>query len=63
MGIGPAVEIPVAVKAVGLQIGDIDLFEINEVLYLIHINQCPMLVFLSNLVRIHAKHKEMLEIM
>jgi acetyl-CoA acyltransferase 1 len=32
MGIGPAVAIPAAVKAAGLQIGDIDLFEINEVL-------------------------------
>jgi len=30
MGIGPAVAIPAAVKAAGLQIGDIDLFEINE---------------------------------
>lgn len=31
MGIGPAVAIPAAVKAAGLQIEDIDLFEINEV--------------------------------
>ncbi|MFS7920432.1 putative acetyl-CoA C-acyltransferase [Helianthus anomalus] len=30
MGIGLAVAIPVAVKAVGLQIDDIDLFEIRE---------------------------------
>ncbi|TVU30472.1 hypothetical protein EJB05_22098 [Eragrostis curvula] len=30
MGIGPAVAIPAAVKAAGLQIDDIDLFEINE---------------------------------
>lgn len=30
MGIGPAVAIPAAVKAAGLQIEDIDLFEINE---------------------------------
>ncbi|KAG0461881.1 hypothetical protein HPP92_020357 [Vanilla planifolia] len=30
MGIGPAVAIPAAVKSAGLQIGDIDLFEINE---------------------------------
>ncbi|KAJ6851472.1 3-ketoacyl-CoA thiolase 2, peroxisomal-like [Iris pallida] len=30
MGIGPAAAIPVAVKAAGLQIKDIDLFEINE---------------------------------
>lgn len=30
MGIGPAVAIPAAVKKAGLQIGDIDLFEINE---------------------------------
>lgn len=31
MGIGPSVAIPAAVKAAGLEIGDIDLFEINEV--------------------------------
>ncbi|XP_071696821.1 3-ketoacyl-CoA thiolase 2, peroxisomal-like [Rutidosis leptorrhynchoides] len=30
MGIGPAVAIPAAVKAAGLQVDDIDLFEINE---------------------------------
>jgi acetyl-CoA acyltransferase 1 len=30
MGIGPAVAIPAAVKAAGLQIDDVDLFEINE---------------------------------
>ncbi|XP_074570090.1 3-ketoacyl-CoA thiolase 2, peroxisomal-like [Curcuma longa] len=30
MGIGPAVAIPAAVKSAGLQIEDIDLFEINE---------------------------------
>ncbi|KAJ3672159.1 hypothetical protein LUZ60_006880 [Juncus effusus] len=30
MGIGPAVAIPAAVKAAGLQIEDIDLFELNE---------------------------------
>ncbi|XP_051129380.1 3-ketoacyl-CoA thiolase 2, peroxisomal [Andrographis paniculata] len=30
MGIGPAVAIPAAVKAAGLELGDIDLFEINE---------------------------------
>ncbi|KAH9311833.1 hypothetical protein KI387_026868, partial [Taxus chinensis] len=30
MGIGPAVAIPAAVEAAGLQINDIDLFEINE---------------------------------
>ena len=33
MGIGPAVAIPAAVKAAGLEISDIDLFEINEVKY------------------------------
>lgn len=32
MGIGPAVAIPSALKSAGLQLGDIDLFEINEVL-------------------------------
>lgn len=31
MGIGPAAAIPVAVKSAGLELGDIDLFEINEV--------------------------------
>ncbi|KAH7429777.1 hypothetical protein KP509_09G065900 [Ceratopteris richardii] len=30
MGIGPAVAIPAAVKAAGLELSDIDLFEINE---------------------------------
>ncbi|KAJ4744565.1 peroxisomal 3-ketoacyl-CoA thiolase 3 [Rhynchospora pubera] len=30
MGVGPAVAIPAAVKAAGLQIEDIDLFELNE---------------------------------
>ncbi|XVF65086.1 hypothetical protein PTKIN_Ptkin09bG0218500 [Pterospermum kingtungense] len=30
MGIGPAVAIPAAVKAVGLELDDVDLFEINE---------------------------------
>ncbi|CAA2975899.1 3-ketoacyl- thiolase 2, peroxisomal [Olea europaea subsp. europaea] len=30
MGIGPAVAIPSALKSAGLQLGDIDLFEINE---------------------------------
>ncbi|XP_062020684.1 3-ketoacyl CoA thiolase 1, peroxisomal-like [Rosa rugosa] len=30
MGIGPAAAIPVAVKSAGLELGDIDLFEINE---------------------------------
>ncbi|RWW17430.1 hypothetical protein GW17_00018641 [Ensete ventricosum] len=32
MGVGPAVAIPAAVKSAGLQIEDIDLFEINEVI-------------------------------
>lgn len=31
MGIGPAVAIPAAVKAAGLELDDIDLLEINEV--------------------------------
>ncbi|KAF3457627.1 hypothetical protein FNV43_RR02285 [Rhamnella rubrinervis] len=30
MGVGPAVAIPIAVKAAGLELNDIDLFEINE---------------------------------
>lgn len=33
MGIGPAAAIPVAVKSAGLELGDIDLFEINEVVH------------------------------
>ena len=32
MGIGPAVAIPAAAKSAGLEVDDIDLFEINEVL-------------------------------
>lgn len=32
MGIGPAVAIPIAAKRAGLDVADIDLFEINEVL-------------------------------
>ena len=32
MGIGPSVAIPNAVKAAGLKVKDIDLFEINEVI-------------------------------
>lgn len=32
MGIGPAVAIPAAVKSAGLELNDIDLFEINEVI-------------------------------
>lgn len=31
MGVGPAVAIPAAVKSAGLEIEDIDLFELNEV--------------------------------
>lgn len=31
MGVGPAFAIPAAVKAAGLELGNIDLFEINEV--------------------------------
>lgn len=31
MGVGPAVAIPTAVKAAGLELDDINLFEINEV--------------------------------
>lgn len=34
MGIGPAVAIPAAVKSAGLEISDIDLYEINEVVSL-----------------------------
>lgn len=38
MGIGPAVAIPAAVKSAGLDIDDVDLFEINEVLFLANHN-------------------------
>jgi acetyl-CoA acetyltransferase len=31
MGVGPVVAIPASVKSAGLEIGDIDLFELNEV--------------------------------
>lgn len=31
MGVGPAVAIPAAVKSAGLELDNIDLFEINEV--------------------------------
>jgi acetyl-CoA acetyltransferase len=31
MGVGPAAAIPAAVQAAGLELNDIDLFEINEV--------------------------------
>ncbi|CAN6545161.1 unnamed protein product [Malus baccata var. baccata] len=33
MGVGPAAAIPVAVKSAGLELDDIDLFEINEVMH------------------------------
>lgn len=33
MGIGPSVAIPAAVKKAGLEIDDIDIFEINEVTF------------------------------
>lgn len=32
MGIGPAAAIPAAVKSAGLELDDVDLFEINEVM-------------------------------
>jgi acetyl-CoA acyltransferase 1 len=38
MGVGPAVAIPAAVKSAGLQIEDIDLFELNEVCLSLIIN-------------------------
>lgn len=42
MGIGPAVAIPAAIKAAGLEINDIDLFEINEVMSLLSYNSSMM---------------------
>ena len=38
MGVGPAAAIPVAVKASGLELDDIDLFEINEVFIKLWLN-------------------------
>ena len=38
MGVGPAVAIPAAVKSAGLEIEDIDLFELNEVCLSLIIN-------------------------
>ena len=38
MGIGPSVAIPAAVKSAGLELDDIDLFEINEVKGLSYFN-------------------------
>ncbi|CAK7327441.1 unnamed protein product [Dovyalis caffra] len=37
MGVGPAAAIPAVVKAAGLELNDIDLFEINEV---VGFNEC-----------------------
>jgi hypothetical protein len=47
MGVGPAVAIPAAVKAAGLEIDDIDLFELNEVCSVVSIR-----VFLPSYVTI-----------
>jgi Thiolase, C-terminal domain len=50
MGVGPAVAIPAAVKAAGLEVDDIDLFEINEVsLFLINILGNIFSYFMQNL--------------
>lgn len=46
MGVGPAVAIPAAVKAAGLELDDIDLFEINEVLNFVRLNLISFLSFL-----------------
>jgi hypothetical protein len=49
MGVGPAVAIPAAVKAAGLEIEDIDLFELNEVCSVVSITfflSYPMLQLL-----------------
>ena len=46
MGVGPAVAIPIAAKNAGLEVADIDLFEINEVLiWMISIIIMTKLVF------------------
>lgn len=45
MGVGPAVAIPAAVKAAGLELDDIDLFEINEVLNFVRLNLISFLSF------------------
>lgn len=46
MGIGPAVAIPAAVKSAGLELDNIDLFEINEVICRINGN-CFMIKLLE----------------
>ncbi|CAI9107472.1 OLC1v1006831C1 [Oldenlandia corymbosa var. corymbosa] len=43
MGIGPAVAIPAAVKAAGLEVNDIDLFEINEAFASQYVYSCKKL--------------------
>ena len=43
MGVGPAVAIPAAVKSAGLQIEDIDLFELNEVCLSLIINKFSLI--------------------
>ncbi|XP_042382412.1 3-ketoacyl-CoA thiolase 2, peroxisomal-like isoform X1 [Zingiber officinale] len=43
MGIGPAVAIPAAVKAAGIQLDEIDLFEINEAFASQYVYCCKML--------------------
>lgn len=44
MGVGPAVAIPAAVKAAGLELDDIDLYEINEVQFSIPICFVTLLI-------------------
>lgn len=50
MGIGPAAAIPVAVKSAGLELADVDLFEINEVLG-------ALLYYCGLLVQVSINHK------
>lgn len=51
MGVGPAVAIPAAVKSAGLELDDIDLFEINEVVYSLH-RQIFQFIIISGICRV-----------
>ena len=54
MGIGPAVAIPAAVKSAGLELNNVDLFEINEVKDFLRLS------WLHNLKEILARHSYLL---
>ncbi|WCJ38128.1 peroxisomal 3-ketoacyl-CoA thiolase 3 [Euphorbia peplus] len=54
MGIGPAVAIPAAVKSAGLQLSDIDLFEINEAFASQYVYCCKKLELDTNKVNVNG---------